>query len=131
GGHAAAVISLTASPEKAVLIDRDAQAAAELKRAFRDAETINQDFLTASADLADQGRRFDLILADLGVSSPHLEDAPRGFSIKKSGDLDMRMDQGQQLTAGRILNGASETELTKIFREYGEEPKARAIAKKI
>ncbi len=133
GGHAEAVLARSGAPEKAVLIDRDSQAIESLKTRFtgQEVKIIHQDFLTASGELAREGRRFDMILADLGVSSPHLERATRGFSIKSSGPLDMRMDRRQQLTADQIVNGASEAELVRILTEYGQEPKAHQIARRI
>ncbi|MEX0881761.1 MAG: 16S rRNA (cytosine(1402)-N(4))-methyltransferase RsmH [Candidatus Saccharimonadales bacterium] len=132
GGHAEAVLARSGTP-KAVLVDRDSEAIEALKKRFAKpgAKIVHQDFLTASRELAREGRRFDMILADLGVSSPHLESATRGFSIKSPGPLDMRMDRRQQLTADQIVNSASEAELARILTEYGEEPKARQIARRI
>ena len=72
-----------------------------------------------------------MILADLGVSSPHLNTASRGFAINQDGPLDMRMDQRQELTADAIVNGSSEADLATILRNYGEEPHARRIARAI
>lgn len=63
---------------------------------------------------------FDLILADLGVSSPQLDDPLRGFSFYHDGPLDMRMDQGQRTTAATIVNQWSERELNELFQELGE-----------
>lgn len=133
GGHAAEVLKLTAAPEKAVLIDRDENAINELTARFVDNEiTIRrQDFLSGSEELQREGRQFDLILADLGVSSPHLNQAERGFAIALSGPLDMRMDQTQSLTAERMVNTYSAKDLAAILTKYGEEPKANAIAKLI
>src|SRR6059036_3384547 len=68
------------------------------------------------------------ILLDLGVSSRQLENAARGFSFVRNGPLDMRMDPQTQLTAATIVNEYSEEELTRLFREMGEEPAARRIA---
>src|SRR6476619_5787552 len=70
-------------------------------------------------------------LLDLGVSSRHLENASRGFSVIRQGPLDMRMDPRRELTAATIVNSYSEEELTRIFRELGEEPAARRIASMI
>jgi 16S rRNA (cytosine1402-N4)-methyltransferase len=133
GGHARAVLELTQAPEMAILVDRDAQAVEALKDQFRSQkiEIIHQDFLAASEELSRQGRCFDMILADLGVSSTHLDQTNRGFSLKSSGPLDMRMDQRQKITAEHLLNRASETELARIFTDYGDEPKARQIARRI
>src|SRR5258708_7884192 len=94
GGHASAVLARTGSLTSAVLVDRDQEAVTALRKRFGDkAELRQSDWLTASRELAGQGRRFDLILADLGTSSPHLNDASRGFAISRRGPLDMRMDQ--------------------------------------
>jgi 16S rRNA (cytosine1402-N4)-methyltransferase len=70
-------------------------------------------------------------LLDLGVSSRQLENADRGFSVMRNGPLDMRMDPRQELTAAEVVNSYSEEELTKIFREFGEEPAARRIASRL
>jgi 16S rRNA (cytosine1402-N4)-methyltransferase len=67
-------------------------------------------------------------VVDLGVSSRQLENAERGFSVMRNGPLDMRMDPRTQLTAATIVNNYSEEELTRLFRELGEEPAARRIA---
>src|ERR1700757_1684920 len=67
-------------------------------------------------------------LLDLGVSSRQLENAQRGFSLVRSGPLDMRMDPRTKLTAAKIVNEYGEEELTRLFRELGEEPAARRIA---
>lgn len=130
GGHASAVLERTGCPERAVLVDRDQNAIRQLETRFTGTEVslLHADFLSASKQLAAQGRQFDLILADLGVSSPHLNQASRGFSVKADGPLDMRMDQSQSLTASEMVNTYSQAELTDILQHYGEEPKARQIA---
>ena len=68
---------------------------------------------------------------DLGVSSPQLDDASRGFSFMHNGPLDMRMDQSQTLDASEVVNQYDESDLIKIFRDYGEEKFARRIASNI
>jgi 16S rRNA (cytosine1402-N4)-methyltransferase len=130
GGHAAAILERTKKPNVAVLVDRDEHAIAELEKKFagQGTEILQADFLTASRGLADKGRQFDCILADLGVSSPHLNIASRGFSIQMDGPLDMRMDQTQNLTAEQVVNTYRETDLADLIKRYGEEPKARQIA---
>jgi 16S rRNA (cytosine1402-N4)-methyltransferase len=97
--------------------------------AGRGVQIVHSDFLQAARDLSLQKRTFDVILADLGVSSPHLNTASRGFSFRFDAPLDMRMDQRQELTAEEIVNTYSEEELTRILSVYGEEPKAGRIAK--
>ena len=74
---------------------------------------------------------FDIIIVDLGVSSPQLDQAERGFSFYKEGPLDMRMDQTQNFSAKEIINGWSEKELMDLFYSYGEIYKARPVVKAI
>jgi 16S rRNA (cytosine1402-N4)-methyltransferase len=130
GGHAGEVLERTKNPKDSVLVDRDQHAIAELGKRFagQGIRLIQTDFLSASRQLQSEGKQFDLILADLGVSSPHLNQASRGFSIKVEGPLDMRMDQSQSLTAEEVVNTYSKEELARILSVYGEEPKARQIA---
>lgn len=132
GGHAQAIEAHT-NGWPMVLVDRDQMAVSYLQQRFTAANTEIrwQDFLTASQDLLAEGRLFDMILADLGVSSPHLNTASRGFSHQQDGPLDMRMDQRQELTAETIVNTYGEQELSHILKEYGEEPKAKRIARAI
>ena len=73
----------------------------------------------------------DGILLDLGVSSPQLDDAGRGFSFQREGPLDMRMDQTCGVTAADLVNGESSKRLETVFRTFGEEPLAHRIAKAI
>ena len=70
-------------------------------------------------------------LLDLGVSSRQLENASRGFSVMRQGPLDMRMNPRRELTAATVVNSYSEEDLTRIFRELGEEPAARRIASQL
>lgn len=130
GGHAEQILERTHNPAGAVLVDRDQNAIAVLGQKFAGSaiKLIHSDFLSASRELVNRGRTFDVILADLGVSSPHLNEANRGFAISQTGPLDMRMDQNQQLTAAEIVNSYPEAEIADILLRYGEEPKARQIA---
>lgn len=132
GGHAKEIIAKIGNASLATLVDRDDYAIASLQR-LREAGAciIKKDFASAAASLAQKGEQFDMILIDLGVSSPQLDMAERGFSIQRSGPLDMRMDQTQQLTAADLVNTYSEEQLIRILREYGEEPRARAVAREI
>ena len=132
GGHAGIIRSRT-NGWPITLVDRDQMAIQQLEARFPDeaAEIIHSDFLTASQQLVLQGRQFDMILADLGVSSPHLTIASRGFSIQQDGPLDMRMDQTQGYSAHDIVNQMDQAELAHIIKAYGEEPKANRIARAI
>jgi 16S rRNA (cytosine1402-N4)-methyltransferase len=133
GGHAEKILDRTLKPHNTTLVDRDQNAVLHLGQKFegRGVQVVHQDFLSASRELRDQGKQFDIILADLGVSSPHLDNASRGFSIKSDGPLDMRMDESQAKTAADVVNTYDETALTRIIREYGEEPRAKKIARLI
>jgi len=133
GGHASVVLKRTQNPKGAVLVDRDETAVAALKQAFAktDANLVCNDFLSASVDLEQQGKSFDMILADLGVSSLHLDVPERGFSFVSDGPLDMRMDKKQEITAAHIVNTYSEVQLVGILEQYGQEPKSRSIARNI
>lgn len=132
GGHARMVLEQT-SDAPAVLIDRDNHAIEYLRQVFkgRQVELHHDDYLSVSQRLESQGRQFDMILADVGVSSPHLNMASRGFSFAQDGPLDMRMDQRQALTAATIVNTYSEEALAELLRRFGEEPHARKIARAI
>ncbi len=132
GGHASAIIEKTNG--KAYLIDRDENAQAVLRGIFsskKNVELYHLSFLEACQQFVSEGRHFDMILADLGVSSPHLDNTHRGFSLLAEAKLDMRMDPRQEKSAYDVVNSYSEEQLTKILREYGEEPKARQMARSI
>ena len=133
GGHATAILERTQLSKGSVLVDRDQMAIETLHTKFAgsDITILPKDFYTASQELVDAGHTFNIILADLGISSPHLDTASRGFAFMHDGPLDMRMDQSQALSAATIVNTYGEDELTDILRRYGEEPRARKIAQLI
>lgn len=132
GGHAGEILKRTKAPTKAVLVDRDEKAVTVLKQKFTQGEDIRTgDYLSISQLLAESGKQFDLILADLGVSSPHLNEGSRGFSFANSGPLDMRMDQTQLLSAHIVVNEWTQTEISRILKQFGEEPKAEKISRLI
>ncbi len=128
GGHAGEILGRTESYTDAVLVDRDEYAIRRLAR-FTDkgVRLISTDFLAAAKQLIAEGRQFDIVLADLGVSSPQLDKSERGFSFSGDGPLDMRMDQRQELSAEVVVNTYSESRLVDIITRYGEEPRAFAI----
>lgn len=130
GGHASAVLERTGDPSSATLVDRDDYAITQLA-AFsqQGVRLLHTDFVTAAKQLIEEGTQFDMVLIDLGVSSPQLDQSERGFSFKNSGPLDMRMDRRQELTAKQLVNTASAGELARIIRDYGEE--SPAVSKRI
>ena len=87
---------------------------------------MHTDFASAAERLASDGERYDVIVVDLGVSSPQLDHDARGFSFMQAGPLDMRMDQRQAMTAEQIVNHMAEAELARLIVRYGEEPPAKA-----
>lgn len=126
GGHASKVIE-TVGPAAATLVDRDANAIAALESLRASGVTLmHSDFLSTAQLLVEQGKQFDMVLVDLGVSSPQLDRAERGFSIQRDGPLDMRMDDRQEKTAYHIVNYAPERELARTIETYGEERPAKA-----
>lgn len=133
GGHASRILQTTKASNKAVLVDRDREAVEFLSRqsALNGCRIIHQDFLSVTELLASKNQKFDMILADLGVSSLHLSEADRGFSVRDSGPLDMRMDSTQELSAELLVNNWDEDRIFRVLRDYGEEPKARSIARAI
>ncbi|MBW4061864.1 16S rRNA (cytosine(1402)-N(4))-methyltransferase RsmH [Candidatus Saccharibacteria bacterium] len=132
GGHAAAIIDAIGPNGRVILVDRDANATRALATRWGDqAEIMNATYLEAATRLAEDGPLVDMILLDLGVSSPQLDNAERGFSFKADAPLDMRMDQSDSRTAADIINKYDERRLAKILRDYGEEPKANAVARAI
>ena len=77
------------------------------------------------------GRHFDAILADLGISSHQIDADDLGFSFRPGALLDMRMDRRSSTTAAELLNTLDESELSQIFRDYGDEPRANRLARQI
>jgi 16S rRNA (cytosine1402-N4)-methyltransferase len=136
GGHAEAILQNLIANGRLLCLDRDSEAIAEarVRLAGDPRVTIFLAPFSSLADCADQvepGLKFDGILFDLGVSSPQIDDASRGFSFAQDGPLDMRMTPGVGMSAADVVNGASLNELIRIFREYGEERLAPRIARAI
>lgn len=130
GGHSALI--LAAADVHLTAIDRDEQAlaAAQEKLAHYGQDRIcfwQGNFADYDAPEA----TFDGIIADLGVSSPQLDMAERGFSFQHTAPLDMRMDRRQKLSAAQIVNHWQERQLADIFYQYGEERFSRRIARGI
>ena len=136
GGHSEAIL-VASGPDGQVLgLDRDDEAitaARERLRVFGARAIAKQaSFSEVREVLAEIGWvGADGMILDLGVSSWQIDAPERGFSFRLGGRLDMRMDRRQSLDAYRLVNTATAHELTRIFRDYGEEPQARRIAERI
>jgi 16S rRNA (cytosine1402-N4)-methyltransferase len=135
GGYTRAMLSAGAG--RVIGFDRDPDAIAEGATLVPDAAQdgrltlIEERFSQMDRALADRGiDHVDGIALDIGVSSMQLDRADRGFSFQKDGPLDMRMSQSGA-TAADFINGADEGEIARILRDYGEEPRARSIARAI
>lgn len=133
GGHSEAILRTGAD---VLALDQDPDAIAEATKRL---EEFGDHVTLRKANFRHADRVLDAVgveqiggaILDLGVSSRQLENAERGFSLIRNGPLDMRMDPTTENTAGAIINGYSEEELTRLFRDLGEEPAARRIASAI
>lgn len=124
GGHASRIIDVVGA-HNATLVDRDARAIAHLQPyQAAGARLIHRDFASAAQQLADDGQAYDMVLVDLGVSSPQLDMAEQ--LVRSRVCFDMRMDESGTRTAADIINHSSEKELMRLIEEYGEEPRATA-----
>ncbi|MEO0926516.1 MAG: 16S rRNA (cytosine(1402)-N(4))-methyltransferase RsmH [Cyanobacteria bacterium J06643_13] len=131
GGHSELILTQN-SQIKLVAIDRDETAIAAVKTRLADYYPQQLEFWQGNfADYPPPAILFDGIIADLGVSSPQLDVAERGFSFRNTAPLDMRMDRSQRTTAAEIVNHWKEVSLADLIYEYGEERFSRRIAKKI
>ena len=129
GGHAGAILQNLIANGRLLCLDRDSVAIADARVRFASDPRVAIflapfSSLAQCADQVEPGLKFDGILFDLGVSSPQLDDATRGFSFTQDGPLDMRMTPGVGMSAADVVNGAPLPELIRIFREYGEEREA-------
>lgn len=134
GGHSEALL---ARGHHVIGIDRDATALAAARARLAVHERAgtfeplagNHDAIDAVPAL--EGRRFDGVLLDLGVSSRQIDDDARGFSFRPGVALDMRMDDAGGPTAADLLNESDEAGLERVFRQFGDEPKARRLAREV
>ena len=132
GGHSAKILESLGPGGRLYGIDRDETALSASAARISDARffPVHGNFHDAKALLAERGvTSLDGALLDLGVSSPQLDDAARGFSYHEDAPLDMRMDRSQLLTARTIVNEWPEAEIARILREYGEENWSTHIAR--
>jgi 16S rRNA (cytosine1402-N4)-methyltransferase len=135
GGHAELLAADLQGRGKLIVIDRDASVRPYFDRLQRrtglQGRFLRGEFSDVLEQLAGNGVRADGILFDLGVSSMQIDRPERGFSYATDAPLDMRMDSAAELSARELVNEAGERELTRIFRDYGEERYARQIARAI
>jgi 16S rRNA (cytosine1402-N4)-methyltransferase len=134
GGHSEALL---ASGSSVVALDQDEAAITEARKRLASYEASGR-FLAIRGNFGEieriqelEGRDFDGILADLGVSSHQIDADDRGFSFRLGALLDMRMDRRSTTTAAELLNTLDEAELSHIFRDYGDEPRANRLAREI
>ncbi len=135
GGHSRAILAGLKQQGRLIALDKDPAAVATGQQLA--AEDVR--FSIGQGSFADLDRMakdwrvdgLDGILLDLGVSSPQLDNSRRGFSFRADGPLDMRMDPTHGVSAAQWLADASEQEIARVLREYGEERQARRIARKI
>ena len=134
GGHSEALLAAGSS---VVALDRDEAAMTEARKRLASYEASGR-FLALRGNFGEidrirelEGRVFDGILADLGVSSHQIDTDDRGFSFRPGALLDMRMDRRSTTTAAELLNSLDESDLSQIFRDYGDEPRANRLAREI
>jgi 16S rRNA (cytosine1402-N4)-methyltransferase len=135
GGHASALAARVGPTGELIGIDRDPEAARHFQALMPampcPARLVHADFAAGLEEIADSGAKADVVLMDLGLSSMQVDTAERGFSYSRQAPLDMRMDPSLEVTAADLVNEASEQDLTRWFREYGEERYAKQIARAI
>ncbi|MBG1245021.1 16S rRNA (cytosine(1402)-N(4))-methyltransferase RsmH [Nostoc sp. NZL] len=130
GGHSRLILE-AAADVRITAVDQDEEALAAAQKNLAEYGDRVQFIYSNFADYQFPPNTFDGILADLGVSSYHLDQAERGFSFRQAANLDMRMDRGRSLTAADVINNWDEPELADIFFKYGEERLSRRIARRI
>ena len=131
GGHSRLILSQLSENGRLIAVDRDPRAIAEAEKIQDPRFHIEHNSFSHIPDICqklDLVGKIDGILLDLGVSSPQLDEAERGFSFMKDGPLDMRMDTTQGLSAAEWLKQVSVDDLTWVLKTFGEERFAKRIA---
>jgi 16S rRNA (cytosine1402-N4)-methyltransferase len=136
GGHATGILNASAPDGELLGLDVDPQALELARKKLADFGTritiLQASYTTLAEQLAKLGwASIDGMLLDLGASSMQFDTPKRGFSFQAAGDLDMRFDPTNPLTAAHLVNGLPEAELANLLFRYGEEPRSRQIAKAI
>ena len=130
GGHSQALLNMLSPQAQLLAFDKDLSALATAQHITDSRFTIVHSSFAAMAQFA-KAASVDGVLLDLGISSPQVEEAARGFSFRRDGPLDMRMDTSQGMTVLQWLEQASSEEITEVIKIYGEERYAPAIARAI
>lgn len=133
GGHSKKILEQLDANGRLIAFDRDLSAVAS-SREINDPRfvMVHSHFAAMQSELADMGiGKVDGILLDLGISSPQIDEASRGFSFRFDAPLDMRMDQSSGQTAAEFLAITTEQQLTEVIKNYGEERFAKQIARTI
>ncbi len=136
GGHSGRILSQLGENGRLIVIDKDPEAIADARKNYGSDNRVTvwqgsfKDFPEAVAAVGEI-RGIDGLLLDLGVSSPQLDDAQRGFSFMRDGRLDMRMDSGAGESAAQWLQRSTEKEIADVLWQYGEERFSRRIARAI
>ncbi|GGW94278.1 16S rRNA (cytosine(1402)-N(4))-methyltransferase RsmH [Alteromonas halophila] len=132
GGHSRAILSQLGDDGRLIAFDRDPQAITAAEALSSDSRfcIIHEPFAEMANTLAERGLsgQVDGVLMDLGVSSPQLDDADRGFSFLRDGPLDMRMDTSRGQSAAEWLASAEEQDIAQVIKEFGEEKFGKRIA---
>jgi 16S rRNA (cytosine1402-N4)-methyltransferase len=133
GGHSRLILERLGANGRLIAFDKDPQAIATAQTiSDRRFEIVHDSFATLDAALEARGvQRVDGVLLDLGISSPQVDDAARGFSFRNDGPLDMRMDTTRGMSAAEWLATEAEQTIGKVIKDYGEERFAFQIAKAI
>ncbi|MGH9388929.1 MAG: 16S rRNA (cytosine(1402)-N(4))-methyltransferase RsmH [Vicinamibacteria bacterium] len=135
GGYTEALLRASDPSGRVVAFDRDREAIEAAKERLRaDSDRLSLvwgSFVDVDEHLDGLVELVSGIVADLGLSSLQLDDADRGFAFGAEGPLDMRFDRSQDLTAEELVNHMDERELERVLRDYGDERRARAIARRI
>ncbi|MEH2412385.1 16S rRNA (cytosine(1402)-N(4))-methyltransferase RsmH [Nostoc sp.] len=130
GGHSRLILE-AAADVRVTAVDQDEDALAAAQKNLAEYSDRIQFIHSNFAAYEFTPNTFDGIIADLGVSSYHLDQPERGFSFRQAANLDMRMDRGRSLTAADVINNWDEADLADIFFKYGEERLSRRIARRI
>jgi 16S rRNA (cytosine1402-N4)-methyltransferase len=136
GGHSAALLARLGEQGRLLAMDKDPQAVDTARRRFADEprfEIVQGSFTRLGDEARQRGwlGRVNGIMLDLGVSSPQLDDPTRGFSFRGDGPLDMRMDPTSGQSAAEWINSASDSDIARVLKDYGEERHAKRIARAI